>query len=85
MKLEKKILIFLVCKYKMVVVTVEFCKNASVHTMTVKNKELFWMKIIDLQGGLGLKNMPDLSRKGIQGIFETKDPTEEQKKKIYKD
>ena len=69
----------------MIVVTVEFCKNASVHTMTVKNKELFWMKIIDLQGGLGLKNMPDLSRKGIQGIFETKDPTEEQKKKIYKD
>ena len=69
----------------MVVVTVEFCKNASVHTMTVKNKELFWMKIIDLQGGLGLKNMSDLSRKGIQGIFETKNPTEEQKKKIYKD
>ena len=69
----------------MAVVTVEFCKNACVHTITVKNKELFWMKMIDLQRGLGLKNMSDLSRKRIQGIFETKDPTEEQKKKLYKD
>ena len=37
--------------------------------------------MIDVQKGLGLKNMPDLVRKEICGIFETKIPTEEQKKK----
>ena len=40
--------------------------------------------MIDVQKGLRLKNMPDLVRKEICGIFETKIPTEEQKKKICK-
>ena len=37
--------------------------------------------MIDVQKGLGLKNIFDLFRKEIQGIFETKNPTEEQIKK----
>ena len=37
--------------------------------------------MIDVQKGLCLKDMPDLVRKEICGVFETKSPTEEQKKK----
>ena len=36
----------------MVVITVENYLNARVHTITVKNKELFWVKIKDVQDGL---------------------------------
>ena len=44
----------------MVVITDEKYLNARVHTITVKNKELFWVRMKDVQGGLGLKNIPDL-------------------------
>ena len=71
--------------YKMVVITVQGYINARVHTITVGNRELYWVKVIDVQNGLGIKSISDLVRKNIQGIFETKDPTEEYKKKIYKD
>ena len=47
----------------MVVITVEKYENAGVHTITVENKKLFWVKMIDLQKGLGLKNMQDLVKK----------------------
>ena len=40
--------------------------------------------MIDMQKGLGLKNMPDLVKKEICGTFETKNPTEEQKKKYIR-
>ena len=56
----------------------------TVHTITVKNKELFWVKMVNVQKGLGLKNVPDLVRKEIQGIYETKYPTEDQKKKYIR-
>ena len=39
----------------MVVITVQSYKNAEVRTIAVKNKELFWVKIIDIQNGLGTK------------------------------
>ena len=32
----------------------------------------------DVQDGLGIKNISDLVRKEIHGIFETKDPTKDQ-------
>ena len=67
--------------YKVVVITIENCTNAKVHTIKVENRELFWIKMIDIQNGLGLKNMTDLVRKEIHGIFETNNPTEEQVKK----
>ena len=47
----------------------------------VGNKKLFCVKMIDVQKRLGLKNMSDLVKKEICGIFETKNPTKEQKKK----
>ena len=40
--------------------------------------------MIDVKKGLGLKNMPDLVRKEMCSIFETKDLTEEQKNKYVK-
>ena len=39
----------------MVVITVEKYANAVVHTITVENKKLFWVKRIDAQKELGLK------------------------------
>ena len=68
----------------MVVITVQAYIEARVHTMKVGNRELFWVKMIDVQKGLGLKNIPDLIRKKICGIFETKSPTEEQNKKYIR-
>ena len=53
----------------MPVITVEKCKNAKVNTVKVENKELFWIRMIDIQNGLGFKNMSDLVRKEILGIF----------------
>ena len=68
----------------MVVVTVQAYVETRVHTIKGENKKLFWVKTIDVQKGFGLENMPDLVRKEICGIFETKNPTEEQKKKYIR-
>ena len=65
----------------MVVIIVESYKIAEVHTITGKNKELFWVKIIDVQNGLGIKNMSDLVRRKICGIFEKNDLTKNEKNK----
>ena len=45
------------------------CKPG-VHTIKFGNRELFWVKMIDVQKGLGLKNMPNLVKQEICGIFE---------------
>ena len=39
----------------MVVITVQTYAKAEVHTIKVGNRELFWVKMIDVQKGLGLK------------------------------
>ena len=62
----------------MVNVSVNNYQNARVHTITIINKELFWVKMIDAQNGLGIQNISDLVRKEIYGIFETKNPTKKQ-------
>ena len=56
----------------MVVVNVQAYAEARVNTIKVGNKKLFWVKMVDVQKGLRLKNMPDLVKKEICGIFETK-------------
>ena len=68
----------------MVVNTVEAYRSGGVYIITVKNKELFWVKTSDVQNGLGLKNVPDLVRKEICTIFETKNLTKQQKRKYIK-
>ena len=54
---------FLLYVYKMVVITVQVSANAKVCTITVENRKLFWVKMIDVQNGLGIKNISDLVRK----------------------
>ena len=68
----------------MVFITVHAYTEARVHTIKVGSRELFWVKMSDVQKGLGLKNMPDLVRREICGISKTKSPTEEQKKKYIR-
>ena len=66
--------------YKMVVITIEKCKNVKVDAKP-GDGELFWVKMNDVQKGLCIKNMSDLVRKELHGIFETNNPTEEQIKR----
>ena len=68
----------------MVVITVQAYLEARVHTIKVGNKKLLGIKMIDVQKGLGLKNTPDLVKKEMCDVFETKNPTEEQKKKYIR-
>ena len=68
----------------MVVITVQAYAEAIVYTIKVGSKKVFWVKIIDVQKLLGLKNMLDLVKKEICYIFETKSPIKEQKKKYIK-
>ena len=39
----------------MVFITAEDYKNAEVHTISVKNKYYFWVKMNDIQDGLDIK------------------------------
>ena len=67
--------------YKMVDIAVEKYIDVKVHTIRVGNENLFWAKMCDVQAGLGFRNMSDLMRKEIWGIFETKNPTKDQIRK----
>ena len=66
----------------MVVIIVQNYTDAKVRTITVANRELFLVKMIDVQKGLGIQNSSDLVRKDIQGIYETKDFTKNKKENI---
>ena len=73
--------IFFLCMYKMVDISVEKYTNAKVRTIRVSNKKLFWVRVHDVQEGIGAKNMSDLMRKEIRGIFRTKNPVKHQIRK----
>ena len=47
----------------MVVLTVEAYQNARVHTITVKNKGFFSVRMKDVEDGLSVKKMCDLFKK----------------------
>ena len=49
----------------MVDISVEKYTNAKVCTITVSNKKLFWVRIYDVQKGIGVKNMSNLVRKAF--------------------
>ena len=76
------------CMYKMFKVTAEtFAKNC-VHTIKVNktdNKSVLWIKMIDIQKKLDVKNIHDLVDKEIKDKFKTNNLTDEQikKYKIY--
>ena len=56
----------------MVGFSVEEYTDTKVYTITVGNRELFWIKMCNAQVGLDVQNMSELVRKEIHGIFETK-------------
>ena len=68
----------------MVFITIEFYKNAGVDVITVEKEDHFWIKLKDVEDGLGIKNICDSVRREIQVIFETKKLTKEQKKQYVK-
>ena len=43
----------------MVDISVDKYTNAKVYTIRVSNKKLFWVRIYDVQEGIGAKNMSD--------------------------
>ena len=65
----------------MVFITSEDYKNAGVHTITVKNKDYFWVKMKDVEKGLGLKWLRGLVENKICGIYEIKRLTKKQRRK----
>ena len=58
--------------------------NAGTHTIAVKNKDYFWVKMKDIQDKLELKNIPQQVRLELCGKYETNDLSEEQKQKYIK-
>ena len=79
--MSSKNFIFFLCMYKMVDISVEKYANAKVRTIRVSNKKLFWVRMFDVQEGIGAKNISDLIRKEIRGIFRTKNPVKDQIRK----
>ena len=67
--------------YKMVDISLEKHTNAKVYKIRVSNEKLFWVRMCDIQEGIGVKIMSDLVRKEIRGIFRTKNPTKDQIRK----
>ena len=70
----------------MVFITAEAYKNAGVHTITVKNKNYFWVKMKEnglkmIENGLGLKWPRGMIENKICGIYEIKNLTKKTKKK----
>ena len=65
----------------MVDISVEKWTIAKVYTIGVSNKKLFWVRMYDVQQRIDVKNMSDLVRKEIPGIFRTKNPTKDQVRK----
>ena len=65
----------------MVDISLKNYTDAKVCTIKIGNKKLFWVKVNDVQNGLGGKDMSVLVRKEIHSIFETKNPTKDQVKK----
>ena len=76
--------------YNMYLISAERYENANFKTLPDKNGHI-WVKMTDVQNGLGVTNMSDLVLKEIYGICETKNPSKEQvneykmtKREIYK-
>ena len=65
--------------YKMYLISAERYENANVHYLPHKNCNI-WVSMKDVKIGMGVTNMSDLILKEMYGIYETKNPTEEQVK-----
>ena len=65
----------------MVFITAEDYKSADVHTITVKNKDYFWVKMKDVGNGLELKRLRGMVENKVCGIYEIKSQTKKQRRK----
>ena len=62
-------------------ISVENYKNEKVYAITIDNRELFWVKMKVVKKGLSIKNISDLVKKEIFGVYGTKNPRKEQIRK----
>ena len=58
----------------MLKISVKEFSDAKVHTITIDNRRLFWIRMCYVQKGLGVENIYDLLRKEIWSIYETDNP-----------
>ena len=79
--LSKYIYIFLLCMYKMYLISAEGYKNAEVDAKIVRKTGEIWVSMKDVESGMVVKNICDLILKELYGIYDTKNPTKEQIKK----
>ena len=56
-------------------------KKIKMHTITVKNKDCFWVKMKNVENGLGLKWLRGMVENKICGIYEIKNLTKKQRRK----
>ena len=77
--------------YKMYLILAKGYKNAKADFLAITATSEIWVSMKDVRSGMGVKNIPDLILKEINGICETKNPTKEQineykmtKREIYK-
>ena len=63
----------------MYLISAEGYENASIKTVPEKNGHI-WVKMKDVQNGLGVTNLSDLTLKELYGIYEIKNVTKEQVK-----
>ena len=70
--------------YKMFKIGAKTSAKNSAHTIKVNkidNKSVLWIKMIDIQKTLDVKNKHDLVNKGIKDKCKTNNPTDEDNKK----
>ena len=76
--LSKYIYIFLLCMYKMYLISAEGYKNAEVDAKIVRKTGEIWVSMKDVGSGMDVKNISDLVLKELRGALKTKNPTKEQ-------
>ena len=65
--------------YKMYLISAGRYENENVKTLPEKHGHI-WVKMKDVQNGVGVTNMSDLILKELYGVYKTKSPTKEQVK-----
>ena len=76
--MPSKNFIYFLSVCKMYLISAEGYKNKNFDFLTIKTTSEIWVKMKDVQNGLGVTNMPNLVLKEIYGVCETKNPTKEQ-------
>ena len=71
-------IIFLLCMYKMNLISAEGYKNAKVHFSKIRKIGELWISMKDVGDALGVKNISELVLKKIYGIYEKRKSTKEE-------